>query len=202
MPPAYDLIKDITGGRCTIRGRITALDDKPSTVSVGKEGRITPLFHFSLTDTSATIQGTAWDCTSQHKLLTLGAVVVVRNVLAKPCRHGFSDYHDFAFNFTKTSSLEIQLDDASLPHREKIRPQGERPLIDLTDGEGTKRTRSTSESLTQSEPVCCETPSEPFCTTTGLPHPPVCVLCGGIRSKKMFCPKTGERHAREDDQNI
>jgi len=194
-----DQIKDITGGRCSIRGRITALDDKPTTVATGKDGRITPLFHFSLTDTSATIQGTAWDRSEVHKLLSVGMVVVVRNVVAKPCRLGFSDYHDFAFNFSKMSVLEVQADDSTLPRKEQFRVQTDRALNDLlSDGDGSKRLRSTSGMpLTQNleiDPPCCETPNEPFCSSTGARHATVCVQCGATVTKKMYCPKTGLRH--------
>ena len=48
---SFENIKDIQPGRCAaIRDRVTSLDEKPSTVAVGAEARITPVFHFGLTD--------------------------------------------------------------------------------------------------------------------------------------------------------
>jgi len=188
---SIDAIIDIQPGRCVIRGRVTSLDDKPSTVAVGKEGRITPLFHFGLTDATGTIQGTAWDRNAEHKLLRVGMVVVIRNVVVKACRQGFTDYSDYSFNFSKQSVLEVVAeDDPTLPRREKVRP-----LSSLSDEAGTpaKRTRLDLSQM-QVEPGCCETPSEPFCSTTGKPHPMVCLQCGWTKTKKQFCPKTGLEH--------
>ena len=183
-----DLIVDIQPGPCAIRGRLTSLDDKPSTVAVGKDGRVTPLFHFGLTDATGTIHGTAWDRNAEHRQLRVGQVVTVRNVVVKPCRPGFTDYHDFCFNFSKQSLIDVETsDDTSLPHRARPR------VITLDVSHPSKRSRSPLTPHDSTAP-CCMDMGEPFCSATGLPHPTSCDMCGATSAKKPFCPKTGLRH--------
>ena len=181
-----DRIADIQPGRCNFRGRVTSVDANPTTVAVGREGRVTPLFHFGVTDASGTIQGTAWDRNQEHRRIRIGAVVVVRGVVAKLCRAGFDDYHACSFNFGRQSVLEIEdEDDTTLPLRERPRPANELLLDGAT---APKRHREPSSER------CCPDPSEPFCSSTGRPHDPVCPMCGSKVAKKPFCPKTGLRH--------
>ena len=87
-------IATITPGRVKdFVGIVTELDERSTTVAVGAEGRLVPIFHIVVTDKTAFIQLTFWDRSSELAGLRLGQFLNIEHVVAREVRNAtYAEY--------------------------------------------------------------------------------------------------------------
>ena len=194
-------IADISEGRVrSFVAVITELDEQSITVAVGTEGRLVPIFHMVFSDPSASVQCTAWDRSSELPRLRVGQFVHVENVVARAVRtQTYADYGPLTINFSRHSKIsEVVASNASEFPTTSIRR-----VPSITQGSTQGSTRASPSPYPLSNPQtptkrakseCCPDPTEPFCTSTGLPHEVRCQTCGEYLTARLYCAKTGQPH--------
>ena len=195
MPPNYEISQDdmSEARNITLAGRATEVDDRPMTVTTAG-GKLTHIYHFTLTGTAGSVQVTAWDRVPDFAKFRLGETVEISNVSVKPTSGVFAEYGPFGVNFGKSSRVSPLSKDAPA--------DSAFPKASVRVQRGTSL--ATSALLTP--PIIkkcgreayirpdCPDGALPFCSKIVGKRHAVCDACGFETAGRPACPATGLAH--------
>lgn len=185
------------GPRQSLIGIVHEKDDRPALVTTS-EGKITQIFHITLSSTTDSIGVTFWDRVAEHGRIKVGETVELQGLTLKAQKPSFQEFGPLAANFSKQATLVVK-------------PAGARGVNFLTKPLRIPRTLTapskSQSSVSQSPPVVSKRARESYvcpncpdgdrrwCSAVpGVEHDKICDICGlAVRGRKI-CPDTGVEH--------